>query len=122
MTLYRPPPFERPMHLSYLALHTFLQIPFPANLQLTLALVSHHSIRLSTTNLRVAFPPYSLESLGKDRMRVVVATVHPVRVHGAQVLDLEFDEAGGEGLGVAEGVGEGVYMMLVVIKKDEERY
>jgi hypothetical protein len=42
-------------------------------------------------------------------VRVMIAAVHPVRVHGAEILDLELDQAGGERLCVAQGVGEGVY-------------
>lgn len=34
-------------------------------------------------------------------MRVVVAAVHPIGIHGAKILDLELDQAGGEGLSVA---------------------
>ena len=39
-------------------------------------------------------------------MRVVVASVHPVRIHRAQVLDLELEEGLGELLGVAELLSE----------------
>lgn len=35
-------------------------------------------------------------------MREVVTRVHPVRVHGAEVLDLQLDKGAGKVFGVAE--------------------
>lgn len=51
-------------------------------------------------------PPYSLQPLRQNRVRVVVGRVHPVGIHTAQVLDLQLDKRGGEFAGVAETVGE----------------
>lgn len=65
-----------------------------------------------TTNLLLAGPTNSLQSLGQDRVAVVVGGVHPVGIHGGEVLDLELDEGRGKFGGVAELVGEGVYVGL----------
>lgn len=51
-------------------------------------------------------PVKRLETLGEDGVRVVVARIHPVRIHGAQVLDLELKEGLGELLRVSELLGE----------------
>ena len=53
-----------------------------------------------------ALPSKCLETLREDRVRVVVAGVHPVRIHGAQVLDLELEERFGELLGVPKLLGK----------------
>jgi hypothetical protein len=60
------------------------------------------------TDLGLAGPANGLQSLGENGVAVVVRRVHPVSVHGGQVLDLEFDEGRGELSGVAELVGEGI--------------
>lgn len=62
-------------------------------------------LRLEVGNLST-LPAERLETLGEDRVRVVVASVHPVRVHGAQVLDLQLEQGLGELLGVTEFLGE----------------
>jgi hypothetical protein len=69
------------------------KFPILANLQLTLWLRIGCTIRGTSANFSVAFPPYGLEPLSKNWMRVVVRGVHPIRVHGAEILDLEFDQA-----------------------------
>lgn len=51
-------------------------------------------------------PAKRLESLGEDGVGVVVAGIHPVRIHSAQVLDLELEEGLGELLRVPELLGE----------------
>ena len=45
--------------------------------------------------LLTAIIPKRCESLRQDRVREVVARVHPVGVHGAEVLDLQLDEGAG---------------------------
>lgn len=63
---------------------------------------------LIATHLGLAGPANGLQSLGQNRVAVMVRRVHPVRVHGGQVLDLKFDEGRGKLSGVAELVGEGI--------------
>jgi hypothetical protein len=46
-------------------------------------------------------------------MRVMVARIHPIRVHGAQILDLQLDERFGELGGVAELDSEFVWSVSV---------
>ena len=67
-----------------------------------LAVLGHTTGDLATR------PAQRLESLRQDRVRVVVAGVHPVGVHGAQVLDLQFEQRRGELLGVAQLHREGI--------------
>lgn len=57
-------------------------------------------------------PLKSLESLGQNGMREVVAGVHPVCVHGAQVLDLELDQRSSELLLVAQVACEVISLEL----------
>lgn len=45
-----------------------------------------------STDLLLARPANSLESLGQDGVAKVVCRVHPIGIHGGQVLNLEFDE------------------------------
>jgi hypothetical protein len=72
----------------------------PCSLQLSarsllgLSLLLNHPLRSN--------PIKGLESLGQDGVREVVAGVHPVSIHGAQVLDLELDQRSGELLLVAQ--------------------
>ena len=54
-------------------------------------------------------PSESPQPLWKDGVREVVAGVHPVGVHGAQVLNLQFNEGAGELGGVSEFDGEFIY-------------
>lgn len=67
-------------------------------------------------------PAKRLETLGKDRVGVVVASVHPVRVHGAQVLDLQLEQGLGELLGIAEVLGEFIYIcqFIAIMTKTRE--
>ncbi len=51
-----------------------------------LAVLSLEASDLST------LPAKSSEALGEDRVRVVVAGVHPVSIHGAQVLNLQLEQ------------------------------
>ena len=63
------------------------------------------SLQLSPTGLRdlltrtirhihflVAIPAQSTQSLRQDGMREVVAGIHPIRIHGAKVLNLKLDQ------------------------------
>lgn len=57
-------------------------------------------------------PVQRLQTLRQNRVREVVAGKHPVRVHGAQVLDLQLDQGAGEFGTVAERAGEGIGLEL----------
>lgn len=48
-------------------------------------------------------------------MRIVVAGIHPVGIHGAQVLNLEFKERLRELIGVAEFQGKGICNVVRVL-------
>jgi hypothetical protein len=63
---------------------------------------------LITSDLGLAGPTNSLQSLSQNGVAVVVSRVHPVGIHGRKVLDLELDEGRSEFGGVAELVGEGI--------------
>lgn len=56
-------------------------------------------------------PTERLESLGKNRVRVVVACVHPVSVHGAQVLDLQLEKGLRQLLRITETDRKGILMV-----------
>ena len=66
------------------------------------------NLLIVATDLGLAGPANSLQSLGQNGVAVVVGRVHPVSVHGGQVLDLEFNEGRTKLSGVAELVGEGI--------------
>jgi hypothetical protein len=61
-----------------------------------------------TSDLCLAGPANSLQSLSQNGVAVVISGVHPVGIHGRKVLDLELDEGRSEFGGVAELVGEGI--------------
>jgi hypothetical protein len=63
-----------------------------------------------SADLRLARPADSLQSLGQNGVAKVVGRVHPIGIHGGQVLDLEFDERRGNLGRVAELVGESIYV------------
>jgi hypothetical protein len=63
---------------------------------------------LVTSDLCLAGPTNSLQSLSQNGVAVVVGGVHPVGIHGRKVLDLELDEGRSEFGRVAELVGEGI--------------
>lgn len=47
---------------------------------------------LSYTRLRVAIPSQCAQSFRQNGMREVVARIHPIGIHCAQILDLELDQ------------------------------
>lgn len=63
-------------------------------------------------------PAEGIKALRKVGVREVVAGVHPVGIHGAEVLDLELEEGAGELLGVSELLGEGVGLELELAGDD----
>ena len=79
----------RPLQLSIRSFDRFLTI---------------HLLRVSL--LLVAIVSQRSQSLRQDGMREMVAGVHPVCVHGAEVLDLQLDQGAGKVFGVAELDGE----------------
>jgi hypothetical protein len=62
-------------------------------------------LRLGAGDL-ATLPAKGSETLGQDWVRVVVAGVHPVSVHGAQVLDLKLEEGGSKLIGESETLGK----------------
>ena len=66
-------------------------------------------LNIVTSDLCLARPANSLQSLSQDWVAVVVGRVHPVGIHGRKVLDLELNERRSEFGGVAELVREGIY-------------
>lgn len=60
-------------------------------------------------------PTERLESLGKDRVRVVVACIQPVSVHGAQVLDLQLEKGLRQLLRITETDSKGILMVWLVL-------
>jgi hypothetical protein len=65
---------------------------------------------LVTADLGLAGPANSLQSLGQNGVAVVIRRVHPVSVHGGQVLNLQLDERRRELSRVAELVRESIYV------------
>ena len=59
-----------------------------------------------------SLPAKSVESLRQMRVREVVAGVHPVGIHGAEVLNLKLEERAGELLGVTKLLSESVGLEL----------
>lgn len=59
-----------------------------------------------------SLPAKSVESLRQMRVREVVAGVHPVGIHGAEVLNLKLEERAGELLGVTKLLGESIGLEL----------
>jgi hypothetical protein len=59
-----------------------------------------------------SLPAKSVESLRQMRVRKVVAGVHPVGIHGAEVLNLELEERAGELLGVTKLLGKCIGLEL----------
>lgn len=55
-----------------------------------------------------ALPTQRTETFRENRVRVVVASVHPVSVHGSQILDLELEQRRSELVRVAESLRKGV--------------
>lgn len=67
---------------------------------------------LASIHLFRRLPAKGLQPLRKNGMRVVVACVHPVRVHSAQVLDLQLDERACQLGGVAQSPGKAIGLEL----------
>lgn len=53
-------------------------------------------------------PAKSSETLSQDGVRVVIASVHPVGIHSAKVLDLQLEQRGGELIGESKTLGKGI--------------
>lgn len=103
-------PFPKYKHTSAKASNTRHPPGAPRQTSQLLLIPRRPILHPPTANLLIAHPPHRLQPLRQNRMRVVVARVEEIGVHGGQILDLELDERGGEFGGVAEAVGEGVYI------------
>lgn len=57
-------------------------------------------------------PSQSSKSFGKNRMRVMITGIHPISVHGTQILDLKFDQGFSKIRRVTKTLGEVVYKTL----------
>lgn len=66
----------------------------------------------------VTVPSEGTQSLAEDRVAEVVARVHPVGVHGAQVLDLQLDKRLGQVAAVAQFLRKLVGLELVAPRED----
>lgn len=90
-----------------------LQLVASARLHRAIVLLIHHAL----TTL-IAVPSQGAQPLAQDRVAEVVGGVHPVGVHGAQVLDLELDERLGQLGAVAQLLRELVGLELVAPRED----
>jgi len=63
--------------------------------------------------LLITIPSQSSQSLRQDRVREMVACIHPIRIHGAQVLDLELDQRAGQFLLVSQLLCELIGLELI---------
>jgi hypothetical protein len=68
----------------------------------------HPRINRRYQDLCLTRPADSLKSLGQDGVAKVVGRVHPIGIHGGEVLDLEFDERRSNLGRVAKLVGESI--------------
>lgn len=55
-------------------------------------------------------PPERSQPLRQNRVREVVARIDPIRVHGAEVLDLQLDQGFGQLLGISQADGEFIWV------------
>lgn len=92
---------------------TTLQLIASARLHRRVSLLIHHALPAL-----IAVPPQGTQPLAQDRVAKVVRGVHPVGVHGAQVLDLELDERLGQLGAVAQLLRELVGLELVAPRED----
>lgn len=76
------------------------------------------NIRLLLLHLLGGLPVECLQSLRENGVREVVAGKHPVGIHGAEVLDLKFDQRAGKLGIVAEVVGKGIGLELEAAAQD----
>ena len=90
-----------------------LQLVATARLNRSIGLLIHHALPAL-----IAMPPQSTKSLAQDRVAEVVRSVHPVGVHGAQVLDLQLDERLSQLTAVSEFLRELVGLELVAPGED----
>ena len=114
------PSFLAPLLLLYprgapvcTAFTTTLQLVTSARLHRAIILLIRHALPAP-----IAMPPQRAQPLAQDRVAEVVRGVHPVCVHGAQVLDLELDEGLCELGAVAELLRELVGLELVAPGED----
>ena len=75
-------------------------------------------LRIRTTRLRISIPPQRPQSLRQNRMREMVACIHPIRIHRAQILDLELDQRTSELCRVSQLLRKFVGLELVATAED----
>lgn len=95
------------MQLAFLLFYTILQLVPPSGLNDTLLLL----LLLASDSL-LALPVQGLEALRQMRVREVVARIHPVGVHGAEILHVQLDERRGQLGAHAQAIGKGVGLEL----------
>jgi hypothetical protein len=89
-----------------------LQLIASTGLDNTLLLVIKRLVSDALGNTLRSLPTKGVKSLRQVRVGEVVAGIHPVGVHGAKVLDLEFEERAGELLRVTELLGKSIGLEL----------
>ena len=84
-------------------------LQLPATCPVRLRVCIQIAIYLLTPHSSVAFlliPVNSAQAFGQNRVRVVVAGVHPVGIHCGEILNLKLDEGATEIVGVIQSLGE----------------
>lgn len=93
----------------YLSTYSFV---FYNVLQLVAATGFDDTLVLLLANSLFALPVQGLEALREMRVREVVARVHPVSIHGAEILNVQLDERSGQLSAHTQVVGELVSLEL----------
>lgn len=73
---------------------------------------------IGCAHLVLGGPSQGTQSLAQDWVAEIVARVHPVSIHGGQVLNLELDQTSCELSRVAEVLGESVGLEFVLAGED----
>jgi hypothetical protein len=81
--------------------------PHTSNSQLTVSgLDGNFTVLFFAASDLATLPAKRGETLSKDGVRIVVASIEGVSVHGAQVLDLKLEEGGSKLIGESETLGK----------------
>ena len=97
---------------------TRLQLITTAGLDNTLLFLLLSLIKHTLSDGLRALPAESLKTLRQMRVGEVVASIHPIGIHGAEVLDLELEEGAGKQHGVAELLRERIGFELKLAGDD----
>jgi hypothetical protein len=76
------------------------------------------ALLICSTNLRVTKPSQGSKPLCQDWVREVVTCIHPVRIHGAQVLDLQLNQRACQFGRVTQFLGEFVGLEFITTAED----